>query len=478
MISAISRANIRHIEKFNCLTNNGSAGLCVCERQFIAYSLYQNENILGLSIAGIHLMRWFLALFIISIHLFAPQSIAAAAKKQCKIIITESQRKKDEHVKIQEVRDAELPDRFESHRDWGSKFLSDSDPTWRDPVYLENIREFAIPNITNYAGKARRLVSEYGEYMNHFFRGEVKNFTSNGTDANNMLFQYASYRLGQKLQKPPTAMKILTFSDLYGGSYGPILELRNQKQEHIDAPVFRSHEKLYPARLAELKKKEQAALAKIEEQIKDLNNQVGAIFIEPIPASHGVKMYRAEFLRKLRELADKYDTPIYADEIMSGGGRTGTFWAFQHYEGFVPDLVSFGKGLAVSGIFAPKRGNYSVATMGYGPPPTTMINPLALVQALQVLKTIWERRLDLNAAVTGAHIMKRTFATLKARGIHNDDRLSGIGLLITGFPTSLNNNSAAHTSGKFTPSYNSRILPILTTTKEDVDWVLDHHLGW
>lgn len=417
-------------------------------------------------------MRWFIAFFISTVHLLAPNAFAAGVKNQCKTLMAEAQKQG------QLTRDSELPDRFESQRDWGTKFLSDSDPAWRDPEYLANIREFAVPSITNYGGKAARLFSEYSNYMNQFFKGEVKNFTSNGTDANNMLFQYASFRLSEKLRKHPTAMKFLTFSDLYGGSYGPILDLKNQVMKHIEAPVFRSHEKLRPAELVALKKKEQAALDKIEAQIKDLNNQVGAIFIEPIPASHGVKLYRTEFLKKLRALADQYDTPIYADEILSGGGRTGKFWAFQHYEGFVPDLVTFGKGLAVSGIFAPYREFSKGVSMGHGTPPTTSINPLALVQGLQVLKTIWERRLDINAAETGDHIMKKTFATLKARGIPNYEPLSGVGLLITGFPSYVNPNNSALRSNKFVPSHKSRILPILTTTKEDVDWVLHHHLGW
>lgn len=362
-------------------------------------------------------------------------------------------------------------------------FFSDSDPMWREPEYLARIQQFAVPNITNYGGKANGLVHEYHTYMNNFFKGEVKHFTSNGTDANNMLFLYAQANLTQRLGKEPTAMKVLTFTDIYGGSYGPILTLSREREKQIDAPFFKTGEKLDAIKLNALKKKENAALKLIEEQISDLKNQVGAIFMEAIPASHGVKMFRTEFLQKLRELADKYQTPIYADEIMSGGGRTGKFWGFMHYEGFVPDLVSFGKGLALSGIFKPKRESYTgmrEATLGYAPPATTMVNPLALVQALQVLKTIWNRRLDLNAATTGAYLMERTrevlIKTNSARKEYGEN-LSGVGLLITGFPY-YELTSRANSKRNLTPGYNSRVLPVLTTTKEDIDWVIDHHLGW
>lgn len=419
-------------------------------------------------------MKFFISLLIFS-ALILPE--AFAAKKQCRIMLNDAQKLE------QQQKDIDLPDRFEAQRDWGSKFLSDNDSTWRDPEYLARIQEFAVPNITNYGGKAHSLVSEYHTYMNNFFKGEVKHFTSNGTDANNMLFLYAQANLTQRLGKEPTAMKILTFSDIYGGSYGPILTLSREHEKQIDAPYFKTGEKLDAIKLNALKKKERAALKLIEEQISDLKNQVGAIFMEAIPASHGVKMFRPEFLQKLRALADKYETPIYVDEIMSGGGRTGKFWGFMHYEGFIPDLVTFGKGLALSGIFQPKRdADYRMRepSLGYAPPATTMVNPLALVQALQVLKTIWERRLDLNAAATGAYLMARTREALDKNAdakFRNSDGLSGIGLLITGFPFYELTQKA--TSGKiFTAGYNSRILPVLTTTKEDVDWVIDHHLGW
>lgn len=402
----------------------------------------------------------------------------AGAKKQCRIILNDAQKKE------QLQKDIELPDRFEAIRDWGSKFFSDNDPTWRDPEYLARIQTFAVPSITNYGGKATLLVSEYQTYMNNFFKGELKHFATNGTDANNMLFLYAHANLTERLGKEPTAMKVLTFTDIYGGSYGPILKLSRDRDKQIDAPVFNTEEKLDATRLKDLKKKEIAALNAIETQISDLKNQVGAIFMEAIPASHGVKMFRPEFLRKLRALADEHGTPIYVDEIMSGG-RSGKFWGFQHYEGFIPDLVTFGKGFALSGIFKPKRDVYnrmSEINLGIAPPPTTMVNPLALVQALQILKTIWIRRLDLNAAETGAYLMKRTREALAEKNKNSaypiGKDLSGIGLLITGFPFYELSNRNNNSWNKLTPGYNSRILPVLTTTKEDIDWVVDHHLAW
>ncbi|MFN7824040.1 MAG: aminotransferase class III-fold pyridoxal phosphate-dependent enzyme [Pseudobdellovibrionaceae bacterium] len=48
----------------------------------------------------------------------------------------------------------------------------------------------------------------------------------------------------------------------------------------------------------------------------------------------GVYFYRPQFLIKVQALAEKYQVHIFADEILTGGGRTGKFFAFQHNEGF------------------------------------------------------------------------------------------------------------------------------------------------
>lgn len=443
----------------------------------------------------------FLASFIIIASLITTQSWGAA--KQCRILVGEAAKAEKKpstqqiakENKAQVAKDKEMPDRFEAQRDWGTKILSDHDPAWRDPQYLERLREFAVPNITNYGGKATELVYEHQTYLRNFFPGDVKNFTSNGTDANNMLFLYAKAMLERRTGKPANEMKFLSFADIYGGSYGPILKLHDSVKEQygmknkdqLPSPFIIPGKKLTREELVKLEKVENEALRQIESQIKDAKNQVGAIFMESIPAAKGVKMFRTEFVLKLRELADQYSTPIFADEILTGGGRTGKFWAFQHYEGFVPDLVTFGKGLAISGIFAPERHSRISSNLyiDYAPPPTTAVNPLALLQSIQVVKNVWERRLDLNAAEAGAYMMQKTLKAIAVKEKETGSKietglpLAGVGLLITGFPSyHLNTKSPTETSYTMEAGYNYRILPVLTTTKEDINWVIQTHLGW
>lgn len=415
--------------------------------------------------------------------LFAPKakSVQSQANKE-----KSEQKKQEQEAAIQLQKDIDQPDRFETMRDWGTKLLSDQDPAWKDPEFLNRLHEFAVPGITNYGGKASKLLYEHHDYLNNFFQGDVHSFTSTGTDANNMLFLHAKEGLEEKLGHPAKNMKFITFEGIYGGSYGPILKLMEDRSHHLKSPTYTTNEVLTKERLSELKKIENEALEKIEAQISDNANEVGAIFLESIPAAHGVRIYRTEFLLKLRALTDKYNTPIFADEILTGGGRTGTFWAFQHYKGFVPDLVTFGKGLALSGVFAPRRtkmvkDRYSdrsyQTTTGYGRlktaySTTTAVNPLALLQSLQVVKNIWNRRLDLNAAQTGDYLMARAKKGITDKDPeffnrrHDEYRspLSGVGLLITNFPSGY----------ALQPGYQGRVLPVLSTTREDVDWALTH----
>jgi 4-aminobutyrate aminotransferase len=71
---------------------------------------------------------------------------------------------------------------------------------------------------------------------------------------------------------------------------------------------------------------------------------VAAIIIEPIQGEGGYVVPAPGFLKGLREICDRYGILLIADEVQSGVGRTGKFWAVEH-EGVVPDIVASAKGL-------------------------------------------------------------------------------------------------------------------------------------
>lgn len=83
----------------------------------------------------------------------------------------------------------------------------------------------------------------------------------------------------------------------------------------------------------------------MEELIKANHEEVTALILEPLcQGSAGIRIYPSEYLRRARELCDKYDILLIADEIAVGLGRTGAMFACEK-AGIVPDMMTLGKGL-------------------------------------------------------------------------------------------------------------------------------------
>src|SRR4029079_16261232 len=74
-------------------------------------------------------------------------------------------------------------------------------------------------------------------------------------------------------------------------------------------------------------------------------DEVAAIFVEPIQGEGGYHVPPAGFLPALRDLCDKYDILLVADEVQTGMGRTGKLFAVQHWD-VEPDIICLAKGIA------------------------------------------------------------------------------------------------------------------------------------
>ena len=82
-----------------------------------------------------------------------------------------------------------------------------------------------------------------------------------------------------------------------------------------------------------------AALAKL------ISENTAAVMLEPIQGEGGVRIPADDYLQRVRELCDQYDALLILDEIQTGMGRTGSFYAYEMY-GVTPDIVTLAKGLA------------------------------------------------------------------------------------------------------------------------------------
>jgi len=168
-----------------------------------------------------------------------------------------------------------------------------------------------------------------------------------------------------------------------------------------------------------------AAIKKVAES----NRNVVAVLVELIQGEGGINICHPEYLHGLREICDANGWLLMLDEVQSGVGRTGKWFAFQH-SGVKPDVMTLAKGLAsgvpigaciaagpAAGVFKP--GNHGSTFGG---------NPLACAAALVTLDIIEQDDLMANAVAMGQFIHDG-FAT-QLKGVAGVRDIRNMGLMI------------------------------------------------
>ena len=156
--------------------------------------------------------------------------------------------------------------------------------------------------------------------------------------------------------------KIMHLSRAFHGRSGYTLSLTNTEPNktdrfptfdwpRIDVPAVR-----FPVEdhLDELEAAEARALEQAERAFKAHPHDIAAFIAEPIQGEGGDNHLRGEFLAKMKQLAHDHDALMIFDEVQTGGGTTGTAWAYQQL-GVTPDVVAFAKKVQVGGVMAGGR---------------------------------------------------------------------------------------------------------------------------
>lgn len=163
------------------------------------------------------------------------------------------------------------------------------------------------------------------------------------------------------------------------------------------------------------------------EAIAKNNPDVVAVLLEPIQGEGGVRIPDDDYLEQIRHVCDDNNWLMMLDEVQTGNGRTGKYFAYQH-SSVMPDVVTTAKGLGngfpigaclakgqVAGIFQP--GNHGSTFGG---------NPLACAAALATVNTIIKEGLSENAAKIGAMMLEQFREQLKFADYIKDIRGKGM----------------------------------------------------
>lgn len=146
--------------------------------------------------------------------------------------------------------------------------------------------------------------------------------------------------------------------------------------------------------------------------IEGLKNAVGdktaAVMVEVIQGESGVRPLSEEFVSEIRKICDENDIIFIVDEVQTGIGRTGKFFAFEHY-GIEPDIVTsakaLGGGVPISAILAK---DFVASAFTPGDHGTTFGgNPLCTYAALTTLDIIQKEDLVANSANIGKYFMEK-----------------------------------------------------------------------
>src|ERR1700747_3058797 len=156
--------------------------------------------------------------------------------------------------------------------------------------------------------------------------------------------------------------------------------------------------------------------------------EVAAIFVEPVQGEGGYVVAPTNFMQELRRICDRHGILLVVDEVQSGVGRTGKWWAVEH-TGVEPNIVCMAKGVASGMPLGVTVSRADIMDWVPGSHASTFGgNPVCIAAALATLDVIEKENLLKNSAEVGAHMLKRMVDWPKKHRIVGDVR--GRGLMI------------------------------------------------
>lgn len=274
---------------------------------------------------------------------------------------------------------------------------------------------------------------------------------NSGAEANENALKLASFHNGKK--------KVIAFGKSFHGRTS--LAVASTDDAKIVAPVNETANVIF------LPLNDEVAFEKV------MNDEVCAVIVEGIQGVGGVNIPTDSFLQKLKSACEKFGSLLILDEIQSGYGRSGKFFAHQ-YSNVQPDLITVAKGMGngfpIAGVLIhPKvKAKYGMLGTTFGG------NYLACAAGIAVLDVVKEESLVQNALEMGDYLMT------ELKQMDGIKEVRGLGLMIgieLEIPCAVIRNELLLEHKIFTGSSSDkntlRILPSLAIKKEELDQFLD-----
>jgi len=167
----------------------------------------------------------------------------------------------------------------------------------------------------------------------------------------------------------------------------------------------------------------------VEALEKAFSDEVAAVMVEPIQGEGGINLGDAEYMQAIRRLCDEYGALLIFDEVTTGVGRTGKWFAYQHYD-VEPDMITMAKalggGTAIGAMMA--KGEIAASLVPGKHATTFGGNALVCAAGVAVIEAIEEENLLENAVRLGRYSMEKLRQLKQKHAII--DSVRGVGLMI------------------------------------------------
>ena len=298
-------------------------------------------------------------------------------------------------------------------------------PKMFDAEFLKKLQRTAINKVTN----SDIYTEEYAEFVDTLSRLATPSyfryffFVSGGALAvENALKTAFDWKVRKNIAAGKgdntQQLKVIHLKEAFHGRSGYTLALTNtfdpNKTKYFpkfEWPRVTNPKITFPLEgenLEKVKELEKKSLQEIQAAIDKYGNDIAAFIMEPIQGEGGDNHFRREYIQAVQEICRKNDIMFIVDEVQTGVGTTGKWWAHEWFD-VQPDIISFGKKMKVCGIMAGDKVDEvddNVFHVSSRINSTFGGNIVDMVKATKILEVIHEDHLLENAVRRGEEIIK------------------------------------------------------------------------